>query len=344
MTEASSNERPSLPAAPTSGDTGGRPSRSNAAMFGFLGGLIGGIAAAALAAGAIVASWPMLRANLVSANEPKPAVIEELNRRIGTLEAAASRPIGESPDLAQLKQRVATLEQAPPTVHEDPRVTALAEKTDRLADQVGKLNGASGDAAEMEKLVTRAEAAAQSAHDSAAKRQSAEALLIVAGQLRDAIERGGPYAAELAAARKVAPPSAGPALDALIANAETGVQRQSQLVESFPAVAAAVTRTSLIPAPNNGFWDRLEHEAATLVSVRRVDGQGSDAASAAARAEKALRAGDLFGAVRELGALDGAPAEAAKTWLTAARARLAAEQGLADLTAATAAVLNGGDG
>ena len=313
-------------------------------MFGFLGGLIGGIVVAALVTGAVVASWPMLRAALIPANDPKAALVEDLNRRVAALETAAGRPAGNDADLAQLKQRVGALEQAPKPATEDPRVAALVEKTDRLTDQVGKLNGASGDAAEMEKLVTRAEAAAQGAHDAATKRQSAEALLIIVGQLRDAIERGGPYAVELAAARKVAPASAAPALDSLAASADTGVTRRSQLTESFPPVAAAIARAALIPATDNGFMDRLEREVATLVSVRRVDGQGNNPAAVAARAEKALRAGDLAAAAQELGALDGPPADAAKTWLTTARARLAAEHGLSDLTAASAAALTGSDG
>ena len=321
-----------------------RVPRTGGIAIGFLAGLAGGIAVLAVAVAALAVAWPTVRDSVIPPNDVPTAAIDALTARVAALEAAVNRPVAADPELAKLGQRVSTLEQAPHSSGEDPRVGALVTKTDQLADQVATLHAASGDAAEMEKKVARAENAAQSAHDAAAHRQSAEALLIVAGQLRDAVDRGAPYGTELAAARKVAPPSAAATLDALATSADTGVSRRSQLADTFAPVASAIARAALVPPETDDFWGRLIHEAATLVSVRRVDGQGSDPASAAARAEKAVRAGDLSGAAKELEALDGAPGEAAKTWLTAARARLAADHALSDLNAAVATALAGGDG
>ena len=347
--EANMTDQPSEVSAPTAprpsaGGSGQRAARSHTALYGFLGGLIGGLAAAAIVVGVIGASWPTLRTHLMPVSDTKPPALDDLTRRVAALEEAAGRPTPPDPALSQLAQRVAALERTPHESAEDPRIAPLVAKTDQLADQVAALHAASGDTAEMERQVVRAETAAQSAHDSAARRQSAEALLLVAGQLRDAVERGGPYAVELAAARKVAPASAAPALDSLASTAETGVARRETLAEQFPEIASAIARATLVPSEGDDLWSRLKREAAKLVSIRRVDGAGDDPMSIAARAEKALKAGNLADAVKELQTLSGEPAEAAKAWLAAAQARLAAERGLADLAAATATALSASDG
>jgi hypothetical protein len=312
-------------------------------MLGFLGGLVGGLLAAAIVVVVLAGSWPMLRARLLPPAETKSVAIDELVRRVTVLEQSAARPAQPDPATAQLSQRIGALEQAPRVPAEDPRVAALTTKTDQLAEQVAALHAASGDSAEMEQKVERAEAAAKSAQDAAARRQSAEALLMVAGQLRDAVERGGPYAIELAAARKVAPAATGAALDALAPEADRGVERRATLVDDFAPVAAAIGRAALVPAEGDDIWSRLKREAAKLVIVRRVDSEGDDPMSIAARAEKALKAGDLAGAVKTLQALGGEPADAAKAWIARAQQRLAAERGLADLAASTSVALSASD-
>jgi uroporphyrinogen-III synthase len=60
-----------------------------------------------------------------------------------------------------------------------------------------------------------------------------------------------------------------------------------------------------------------------------------------ARAEAALRADDLAGAVGTLQPLEGAAAAAAADWLGAARARLAADQAVAATTARAISRLDG---
>ncbi len=346
MTDLPPSDPPAAPQRPPPKDAPAKALRGTPAMAGFLGGLIGGIAATALAAGALVAAWPMVRSNLVPVptHDSSEAMVAALASRVAVLEGAANRPAPSAAGLAELEQRLSTLERAEHVPAEDPRIAALSAKADQLAEQVASLHAASGDVADMQRLVTRAEAAAQSAHDAAAHRQTTEALLIVAGQLRDAVERGTPYAVELAAARRVIPSAAAPALDTLSANADTGIPRLNQLSETFPAVAAAIARAALAPPDAEDFWGKLKHEAATLVSIRRTDGQGPDPDAIAARAEKAVRAGDLSSAVNELGALQGAPAEAAAAWLAAAKSRLAAEHALSDLAAASAAALAADNG
>jgi hypothetical protein len=296
--------------------------------------LVGGLVVAAIVAAAVVVLWPSLRARIVPPQKSYDADVGEMSRRLGALEGAAGGAVSDRATLADVGKRLAALEQAvqaPPP--EDPRVAALADKVDQLAGQVATLHAPAEAEADMRQLVTKAEAAAQDARSAAGQRQSAEALLVVVGQLRDVVERGGSYAAELAAARKVAPEDAAAALDTLAATADTGVTPRVELSSSFPAVAAAIARAGLFGTAAEGFWGHLEQEAATLVTVRRVDGQGKDPASVAARAEKDLSQGDLEGALKEMATLEGAPATEARAWMTAAEARLKAEGALSELTA-----------
>lgn len=338
-TSEAPNEKPSALTARTDRPLGtsGPARATKAGLYGFLGGLVAGLAVAAVVLGAVATQWEFLRAKLAPPSD-RP-VISALDQRVATLEAAAGRTPVQDPEIGRLAQRTQALEQAQRAAAEDPRVPALVEKTDQLAAQIAQMRSSAGDQADLQDLVKRAEAAAVAANDVAGKRQSAEALLVVVGQLRDAVERGGPYLIELGAARAVAPADAGPALDALAATAETGVADRQAIIESFPPVAAAIVSAALLPPESEGFWEKLERKAARLVSIRRTDGQGNDAASIAARAEIAAKRGDLADAVRELSTLDGPAAAAAKQWIDRAQARLTAERALSELTAKSAAAL-----
>lgn len=197
------------------------PRGARAGLYGFLGGLVAGLVVAAAILAGVATEWETLRAKLAPPSD-QPA-ITALDRRIATLEAAAGRAPVQDPEIGRLTQRLDAIEQAQRSANQDPHIASLTEKTDQLAGQIAGLRASAGGQADLQDLVKRAEAAAQSARDAAGHRQSAEALLVVIGELRDAIERGGPYLAELSAARTVAPADATPALDALAATAETGV-------------------------------------------------------------------------------------------------------------------------
>ncbi|MGH6917192.1 MAG: mitofilin family membrane protein, partial [Geminicoccaceae bacterium] len=72
-----------------------------------------------------------------------------------------------------------------------------------------------------------------------------------------------------------------------------------------------------------------------LVTVRPVgdDVRGDTAEARVARAEAALDKGDLASAVAELDQLEGRPAAVAADWLGQAKARLGADQAVAQLRA-----------
>jgi hypothetical protein len=163
-------------------------------------------------------------------------------------------------------------------------------------------------------------------------------LLIAAGQLRDVVNRGAPYAAALdtVAALGKSEPEVQAAIGALQANARAGIPTAVQLVQRFEPVANAIVRADL--APEGSHWtDRLLARLASLVTIRRTGGdvEGDTPNAIVARAEAKLKTGDLAGAVAEFDKLTGKPAEAAQDWLISAKARLAADQALDSLGAYT---------
>lgn len=312
-------------------------------LAGFVGGLVGGAILMLIVAAGLAVAWPSFSPILRPKDAARDAALESLDRRVAALEAATSQSAksaaapSDLARLADLDRRLDMLEQqshVPPAA--DARIAALAQKIDQISSDVTNMRNSQPDQGTLARLTERAEAAAQTAHDIAAQRQSAEALLLVVGQLRDAVERGDPYETELAAARQIAPVRATSALDSLSADATTGIARERNLIEAFPVLARNIVRATTQPQSDD-FWQELRREASTLVSVRRIDGKGDSTAAIVARAEQAVKDGDLAGAVKELSALSGAPADAARDWIAAAKARLAAEQALSQVSAEAAA-------
>jgi hypothetical protein len=84
--------------------------------------------------------------------------------------------------------------------------------------------------------------------------------------------------------------------------------------------------------------------AESLVKIRRVDeaATGDTPSAVLARAEAALDKGDLAAAVKEVGALQGAPRDALSGWLDQARARLGADDTLKRLESILLVSVSGG--
>jgi hypothetical protein len=110
------------------------------------------------------------------------------------------------------------------------------------------------------------------------------------------------------------------------------VQSVAALRQSFAPVANAIVQAANATGGDN-LIDRATDNLMRLVTVRPVgdDVRGDGADARVARAEAALDKGDLAGAVSELGQLEGRPAEAAAAWLAQAKARLGADQAVAQL-------------
>jgi|GEM_PF-1619023 len=317
---------------------------------GFATGLVGGAVATAVVVAGITAAWPFVRDQLLGSDGMRIAQLErqsdELTQKVALLQGqVSSQTDGAGATLSNgLNQRLTSVEQRLNSADEDPRLTSLSKKLDdvtadnaRTHDDMEKLRNAIPPEGLILRLAERAESAEKAAREISSQHAQAQALLLVVGQLRDAIDRGDPYEYELHAVRRVAPPEEEAQLDALERGSAAGLPRRTSLLNSLPLLAPTILRAGVLPE-DGSIWQRAAARLASMVTVRRIDGTGSDTASVLARAQAAARDGDLSKAVQELSALDGASAEAAAPWLKDAQSRLTVDKALSMLSADAMAI------
>lgn len=328
MTENTQAETasPSATAIAPDAATSPGPKRSGAIVAGFFGGLLGGTALALVIAAGVTVTWPQARNFLIPQDQDRDAQLTEtiagLQRRIAALESQpAAAPDATPPQLAAAQQKADQ---------------ASADVT-RLSADVDALRRAIPPEGVILRLADRAEQAEKVARAIANQHANAQALLLVAGQLREAVNNGDPFEVELKAARKVAPAEIAALLDGLNADAPQGIPRKTVLLDQFGPLANDIVRAQISP-DQDGFVMHAWRKLAGLVNVRRTDGLGDDPASVVARAEAEVKAGDLGKAAQELTHLSGAPADTAALWQKAALARANADRLMSQFSAQAAAL------
>jgi uroporphyrinogen-III synthase len=246
--------------------------------------------------------------------------LSSLDQRIATLEQGGTAAVSD--ELASLSERVAGIEQLLIDFMTEVPADSLADvKTEvqRLIDENAGLR---------EQLATLTARFEQT---------DSTAFMLAVGRLGAALNEGLPFEAELSTLRKLVAADAAlgtatPALEILAPYAAEGAPSVAALGARFPDVARAIVQaaqqqgaTDTVGADENGWFDRLIGRISELVTVRPVgdDVEGDGPAARVARAEARLATGDLASAANELDQLEGAPAEAAASWLAAAKARLA---------------------
>jgi hypothetical protein len=148
-------------------------------------------------------------------------------------------------------------------------------------------------------------------------------LAVVAGALRTAVERGAPFAAELAAAKALGADAS--ALAPLEPFAAAGVPNPDALARDFDKIEPAMSAAATPPSQAGGILGRLQANAERLVRVHPVgDTPGDDPAAALARAGAKAHRGDIAGALAEVEKLPPAAQTPAADWIRAAKARTAA--------------------
>lgn len=179
----------------------------------------------------------------------------------------------------------------------------------------------------------------------APERERAGLLLLAVGQLEAVTVTSGAFPGQLASVKDLAPaddPAVAEAI-AVLDGRSGGVETAAALTERFDDLAKAVSQAKLAGS-DEGLVGKTLNTVASLVTVRRTDvaeGPGIDAILV--RAETAVAAGDLAGAVAALEELSGAPLERAADWIGEAKARLAVDAAVAQLRgAALAAVAKAG--
>lgn len=264
----------------------------------------------------------------------------DLNDRLAAREKAlsdlrAANVTGETAvtENAALKTRIAALtdslaaEKAARTAAEaeTQKAAALAEERAGAAGKLSvTLDTATGRIAGLEKNLETARKAAVLAGKT-------DTIAIAARKLRDALHGASPFATELAALKDIAGEApAVAALGTVEPLASSGITTRRDLFARLPTVVAAAVTADRQPK-NDGWVDRTMAKLTSFVTVRRIDGKGSDTDAILARAEMAARNGDLSGAITEMSSLTGGAADASAAWISTARNRLAAERARADL-------------
>jgi len=282
-------------------------SRWPVAVFG---GLIGALIAVVVVAAAGYNRKDQLRLWLLSDDEARLSHIEsrigELSERLDQVSAQSAQVSREPPDTVKLEGQIADLRRAIPAEGLILRLTERVEAAERA-----------------ERELTQTQAAAS-------------ALLLTIGQLRDAVDRGDRFAAELAAARQMAKGDDTALLDSFAPGAETGIARRDQLLRDFAPLREKLLQQEA-DSEEPGFWHALARHARKLVTIRRMDGRGNDAEAVLARADAALTEGDWDKGVEAMRALPGPYLASADDWLHQARLRLAADRALSQLAAAAGA-------
>ena len=302
---------------------------------------ISGAVAAALVIGVgWVLGWPAVQAP-APAPKVNAAAIDDLTARIAGLESKTSRPVSDSAAAA----RIDGVEKSLAALRSE--LNAARAQADKLASAVGEIRAqprdgsapaaAPVDLSPINERLAQIERAAKAQESELAAIKSAEAKpvnakpaddaalrRVVAAALLDvAVRHGEGFAAQLSAAKPLAPGA--DALKPLEAFAASGVPSAPALCRELVAIVPKLAPSAPeAETTGSGIVDRLQAGAAKLVRVQRADATGTDRASVVARVTSAALRNDLNEARRELNLLAPADRAAAQAWLDKADAREAA--------------------
>jgi len=309
--------------------------------------LVGAIAAAAI----IAALWaagiipPSRTPETQQAQKPAPDVSAQLNKieselakrapapdpalisRLAALEAQ-TKTLGDS--IAALNKRLDDIAVAAKSAGERAdAATAAASKTAQSAQSAAQSAVARSDLealqnriAALERQITAFGNAAAQQRPASTDDRAARAALAAAA-LRDAVERGAPFATELAAVKALGTPQA--VIAPLEPFAANGVPSAADLAHELAQLMPSLQQVSGTPPAKTSFLARLEDNAKNLVRVTPIDAPaGNDAAAVIARLNLDAAHADLTAALADIARLPQAAQTLAAPWVQKVNARNAA--------------------
>ena len=201
----------------------------------------------------------------------------------------------------------------------------------RAAEIAGAVQGMSGRMAALEDTLKGLQAAVS--RSTAPDVDRAARFAVAALALRGAVERGDPFASELASVKPLVSDPA--SLAPLEEFAATGVPGAGALARELSSLAAARQKVPEAEPPGSGVIDRLQAAAGKLVRIRPVDAPAAaDAGDAIARVEIEAARGDLAGALATLAQLPTPERAAFEPWIKKAQARALAVERVAQVAGA----------
>jgi hypothetical protein len=241
-------------------------------------------------------------------------ILDDLSTRLKQLEIAAAAPRPAVGDPA-LSGRLTAAENAIKPLTDN--IAALSRRNDELAATLRETGG------RLDRLAATVDELQKVAHASAAGTDRAVRLAVAASSLQGAVERGDPFAAELAVAEQFA---ADPkALAPLAPFSAAGVPTAAALGRELPRLIQPMLtaeRAAAAPRDGDGFLDRLQANAERLVRVRPIDQAPPEKSGAALARIAALAArSDLNDIVAELNKLPESARAPAQPWIAKVEAR-----------------------
>ena len=147
-------------------------------------------------------------------------------------------------------------------------------------------------------------------------------LAVLASALKNAVDRGKPFAAEVAALKPLVDAQTLAPLEPFAAK---GVPGARVLSRELSMLAPAMMRAANTGAGEPGVLERLQAHAERLVRIRPVsEVQGDDSGAVIARMELRASQGDVTAALTEIAKLPEAARAPAEEWIKRAKAREAA--------------------
>ncbi|MFM9848297.1 MAG: COG4223 family protein [Hyphomicrobiaceae bacterium] len=278
-------------------------------------------------------------ASVAEASEAAKSGVQRLDRDVAGSRAETAR-IGQRVDV--LKSGTDRLDQSLRMLQGD--TAALKAAVDGLEGQLkstAKPTDVASAVAPLSAKVAAIEESLQGVVRADGDRKTAAERIVLSlelGNLKRALDRGGSYAAELAAVKKRGGASFD--LGALERYQHDGVPLETELAGEFRTVANAIIDADA-EQPNASLMDRLLSGARTIVRVRKVTHAPGDTSTEAVvgRMELALKENRLSDVLAEAGKLSPRAAIPAQDWLKKVEARQAVATSLAAVDAALKASL-----
>ncbi len=294
--------------------------------------------------GALTTRLAGLRKDLTQEIDTKTASVTEASEAARSGVQRLDRDVsGSRTETARLGQRVDTLKAG--TDRLDQGLRGLQTDTAALKTAIdaveGQLKSTASAVAPLSTKVGSIEESLQGVVRADSDRKTAAERIVLSlelGNLKRALDRGGSYAAELAAVKKRGGASFD--LGALEQYQHDGVPLDAELGREFQTVANAILDADA-DKPEASLVDRLLSGARTIVRVRKVTHAPGDTSTEAivGRMETALKENRLGDVLAEAGKLPPRAAVPAHDWLKKVEARQAVQTSLAAVDAALKASL-----
>ncbi len=261
-----------------------------------------------------------IRAKL-AAEPVKAASPEELNEVRARLEEVSKTAKAEEESVQSLSQKVEALEQKPAPQPDKEAVQAVVAS--QVAPVTERLAGLERTQTEKASEVTERLAGIERTQNERASDARTATVTLALTNLKRAVTDGRPFATELTAIESLSSEKL-PVSD-LASYKDSGVPSLTQLQREFSDTVRNVI-VKHYHGKAKSFMDEMLSRARGAVQVKPLGGAGDTVEAVLGRMEKALKAGDLKGALTESAALEGPAKEELKTWLEHAQARATADE------------------